>query len=78
MADENVWRLAQIQKEQNENLCIKIIELHKELDAKQVLIKKMRGTIQVMKHVEEQNLEAKEKMSRSTKVMMNCRKLTRS
>lgn len=73
-----MWRLAQIQKEEIENLHRKLIDLHKELDAKQALKKEMRGSIQVMKHVKEQNLDVKKKMSRSTKVMMNCRKIARS
>lgn len=65
-ADENVWRLAQVHKEEKEKLHRKIIELQKGLDAKQALeleIEQKRGTIQVMKHMVEENMEVQEKMN---------------
>lgn len=64
-ADEKVWRLAQVHKEEKEKLRRKIIELQKGLDAKQALeleIEQKRGTIQVMKHMREENVEVQEKM----------------
>ena len=52
-------------QEEKEKLRRKIIELQKGLDAKQALeleIEQKRGTIQVMKHMREENVEVQEKM----------------
>lgn len=52
-------------QEEKEKLRRKIIELQKGLDAKQALeleIEQKRGTIQVMKHMKEENVEVQEKM----------------
>ncbi|XP_020541399.1 factor of DNA methylation 4 isoform X2 [Jatropha curcas] len=65
-ADEKVFRLAEEQKRQKEKLHKKIIELEKKLDAKQALeleIEQMKGTLQVMKHMgEDEDMEVKKKM----------------
>ncbi|XP_059628119.1 protein INVOLVED IN DE NOVO 2-like [Cornus florida] len=53
-ADENVMKLAEDQKRQKEDLHKRIIQLEKQLDAKQALeleIEQMRGTLNVMKHM---------------------------
>lgn len=53
-------------QEEKEKLHRKIIELQKGLDAKQALeleIEQKRGTIQVMKHMVEENMEVQEKMN---------------
>lgn len=55
-ADENVLRLAEDQRREKENLHKRIIELERKLDAKQALeleIERMRGALQVMKHMGE-------------------------
>lgn len=52
-------------QEEKEKLHRKIIELQKGLDAKQALeleIEQKRGSIQVMKHMGEENMEIKNKM----------------
>ncbi|XP_031259580.1 protein INVOLVED IN DE NOVO 2-like [Pistacia vera] len=54
-ADEKVMKLAEDQKRQKEELHNRIIQLEKQLDAKQALeleIERMRGTLNVMKHME--------------------------
>ncbi|KAF5727380.1 XH/XS domain-containing family protein [Tripterygium wilfordii] len=54
-ADEDVLRLAEEQKEEKEKWHRKIIELEEQLDAKQALeleMEQMRGSLQVMKHME--------------------------
>ncbi|XVF68775.1 hypothetical protein PTKIN_Ptkin11bG0028300 [Pterospermum kingtungense] len=54
-ADESVLRLAEEQKREKEKLHRKIIELEKQLDAKQALeleIQRMQGALQVMQHME--------------------------
>ncbi|KAA8543870.1 hypothetical protein F0562_021953 [Nyssa sinensis] len=65
-ADENMLKLAEQQKRQKEKLHKRIIELEKKLDAKQALeleIERMRGAIQVMKHMgEDGDMEVKRKM----------------
>ncbi|KAI3811587.1 hypothetical protein L1987_21313 [Smallanthus sonchifolius] len=65
-ADERVLKLAEYQKREKEKLHHKIIELQKKLDEKQGLeltIKQMKGALEVMKHMsDEQRLEAKKKM----------------
>ncbi|KAL5814473.1 hypothetical protein ACOSQ4_025114 [Xanthoceras sorbifolium] len=53
-ADENVLKLAEDQKIEKEKLDKQIIELQKKLDAKQAIeleIERMRGALQVMKHM---------------------------
>ncbi|GFS37040.1 XH/XS domain-containing protein [Actinidia rufa] len=53
-ADENVLKLAEDQKRQKEELHKRIIQLEKQLDAKQALaleIEQLRGTLNVMKHM---------------------------
>lgn len=65
-ADESMLKLAEDQKREKEKLHKRIIELEKKLDAKQALeleIERMRGAIQVMKHISEDgNNEDKRKM----------------
>ncbi|CAA0811874.1 Factor of DNA methylation 4, partial [Striga hermonthica] len=67
-ADEKMLKLAEEQKRQKELLHKKIIELESELDKKQALelhIQRMRGAIEVMKHMstcEEEDLEVKKKL----------------
>ncbi|KAB1217858.1 hypothetical protein CJ030_MR3G014732 [Morella rubra] len=53
-ADENVLKLAEDQKRQKEKLHNRIIQLEKQLDAKQALeleIEQLRGALNVMKHI---------------------------
>ncbi|XP_062154773.1 protein INVOLVED IN DE NOVO 2 [Alnus glutinosa] len=53
-ADENVLKLAEDQKRQKEKLHNRIIQLEKQLDAKQALeleIEQLRGQLNVMKHM---------------------------
>ncbi|XP_059666280.1 protein INVOLVED IN DE NOVO 2-like [Cornus florida] len=53
-ADENVLKLAEDQKRQKEDLHKRIIQLEKQLDAKQALeleIERLRGTLNVMQHM---------------------------
>ncbi|XP_057474899.1 protein INVOLVED IN DE NOVO 2-like [Actinidia eriantha] len=65
-ADEKMLNLAENQKRQKEKLHKQIIELQKKLDAKQALeleIERMKGAIQVMKHMSEDgDMEVKRKM----------------
>ncbi|XP_057480864.1 factor of DNA methylation 4-like isoform X1 [Actinidia eriantha] len=65
-ADDNLLRLAEDQKSEKEKLHIKIIELQKKLDARQALelqVQRMRGSIQVMRHMgEDGDVELKKKM----------------
>ncbi|XP_061340670.1 factor of DNA methylation 4-like [Gastrolobium bilobum] len=65
-ADEKVMHLAEEQKKEKEKLHEKIHELQRRLDAKQTLeleIEHMRGAIQVMKHMgEDEDVEEKKKM----------------
>ncbi|GAV78267.1 XS domain-containing protein/XH domain-containing protein/zf-XS domain-containing protein [Cephalotus follicularis] len=65
-ANENVLRLAEDQKREKEILHRKIIELEKKLDAKQALeleMERMRGALEVMKHMEgDEDLEIEKKM----------------
>ncbi|KAI4302396.1 hypothetical protein MLD38_038145 [Melastoma candidum] len=55
-ADDNVLKLAEEQKKQQEALHNRIIQLERQLDAKQALemeIEQLRGTLNVMKHMED-------------------------
>ncbi|KAI7756820.1 hypothetical protein M8C21_007501 [Ambrosia artemisiifolia] len=64
-ADERMMKLAVDQKREKEKLHQKIIELEKQLDEKQRLeleIKQMKGAVEVMKHMTEEDLEAKSKL----------------
>ncbi|KAL5747852.1 hypothetical protein ACOSP7_024868 [Xanthoceras sorbifolium] len=65
-ADEDVLRLAEDQRKQKEKLDRQIIELQKKLDTKQALeleIERMRGALQVMKHMgEDEDTEVKKKI----------------
>ncbi|XP_065864212.1 factor of DNA methylation 4-like [Euphorbia lathyris] len=66
-ADEELWKLAEEQKREKEKLCQKILELEKNLDAKQTLeldIERMKGALEVMKHMgeEEEDMEVKKRM----------------
>ncbi|CAN6556706.1 unnamed protein product [Malus baccata var. baccata] len=65
-ADEKMLWLAEEQKKEKETLRKRIIELEKQLDAKQVLeleIERMKGAVKVMKHMEaDEDLEAKKKV----------------
>ncbi|XP_024927008.3 factor of DNA methylation 4 isoform X1 [Ziziphus jujuba] len=63
-ADEKMLKLAEEQKRQKEKLRKKIIRLEKQLDTKQALeleVERMRGALQVMKHMDE-DMEIKKKM----------------
>lgn len=56
--DEKVWKLAEDQKRQKEELHNRIIQLEKQLDAKQALeleIEQLRGSVNVMKHMEDED-----------------------
>ncbi|XP_065859437.1 factor of DNA methylation 4-like [Euphorbia lathyris] len=64
-ADEELWKLAEEQKREKEKLCQKILELKKNLDAKQTLeldIERMKGALEVMKHMGEEEEEEEEVM----------------
>ncbi|KAH6769199.1 XH/XS domain-containing protein [Perilla frutescens var. frutescens] len=65
-ADEKVMRLAEEQKKQKEELHKKIINLEKQLDAKQAVqleIEQLRGKVNVMKHMgDEEDLEVLNKV----------------
>ncbi|WCJ44654.1 XH/XS domain-containing protein [Euphorbia peplus] len=66
-ADEELWRLAEEQKIEKEKLRQKILDLQKNLDAKQTLeleIERMRGALHVMKHMkeEEEDMEVRRRM----------------
>ncbi|KAM7522187.1 hypothetical protein LguiA_012089 [Lonicera macranthoides] len=65
-ADDNLLKLAEDQKRQKESLHQRIIDLEKKLDDKQRLeleIERMRGAIEVMKHMSEDgDMEAKKKI----------------
>ncbi|KAF8364866.1 hypothetical protein HHK36_033153 [Tetracentron sinense] len=65
-ADENVLRLAEDQKKEIEDLHKRIIQLEKQLDAKQALeleIERLKGTLNIMKHMGgDEDLEVKKKM----------------
>nr|XP_043622527.1 factor of DNA methylation 4-like [Erigeron canadensis] len=63
-ADERMLKLAEDQRKQKEKLHRQIIELQKKLDDKQRLelqINHMKGKLEVMKHMAEQDAEAKKK-----------------
>ncbi|RHN64919.1 putative XS domain-containing protein [Medicago truncatula] len=66
IADENVFRLVEEQKREKEEALNKILQLEKQLDAKQKLemeIEELKGKLQVMKHLGDQDDEAiKKKM----------------
>ncbi|KAK9283948.1 hypothetical protein L1049_012205 [Liquidambar formosana] len=72
-ADENVLKLAEDQKRQKENLHKRIIQLEKQLDAKQALeleIERLRGTLNVMKHMgDDGDMEVLQKMEAMLKVL---------
>ncbi|TXG74083.1 hypothetical protein EZV62_002662 [Acer yangbiense] len=64
-AAEEVSMLAENQRKENEKLDREIIELQKKLDTKQALeleMERMRGALQVMKHIEEEDMEVKKKI----------------
>ncbi|KAF8041778.1 hypothetical protein BT93_A0395 [Corymbia citriodora subsp. variegata] len=63
-ADENVLRLVEEQKREKEEALSKILELERQLDAKQKLemeIEELKGKLEVMKHLEDQDDEAVQK-----------------
>lgn len=63
-ADENVLRLVEEQKREKEEALSKILELERQLDAKQKLemeIEELKGKVEVMKHLEDQDDEAVQK-----------------
>lgn len=72
-ADEKVYKLAEDQKKQKENLHRRIIQLEKQLDAKQALeleIERLRGTLNVMKHMgDDGDMEILKKMDSMLKVL---------
>ncbi|KAL8199831.1 hypothetical protein R6Q57_013399 [Mikania cordata] len=64
-ADESVIKLAEEQKREKEELHKKIIMLEKQLDSKHAIeleIKKMKGQLNVMKHIGEDDLETLKKV----------------
>ncbi|KAH9702104.1 protein involved in de novo 2 [Citrus sinensis] len=65
-ADENVRKLAEDQKKQKEDLHNRIIQLEKQLDAKQALaleIERLKGSLNVMKHMgDDGDIEVLQKM----------------
>ncbi|KAL3518185.1 hypothetical protein ACH5RR_020774 [Cinchona calisaya] len=64
-ADKNVMKLAEEQKREKEKLHMQIIELEKKLDAKQALeleIERLQGAVKVMKHMENGDEEAEDKL----------------
>lgn len=65
-ADASVMKLAEDQKKQKEDLHKRIIQLEKQLDAKQALeleIERLRGTLNVMKHMgDDDDLEVLKKV----------------
>ncbi|KAK1589576.1 hypothetical protein Q3G72_035382 [Acer saccharum] len=64
-AAEEMSMLAENQRKENEELDREIIELQKKLDTKQALeleMERMRGALQVMKHIEEEDMEVKKKI----------------
>lgn len=63
-ADENVMRLIEEQKREKEAALIKILQLEKQLDAKQALeleIEQLRGKMQVLKHMADDDDESVKK-----------------
>ncbi|CAL9010807.1 unnamed protein product [Prunus brigantina] len=63
-ADENVLRLVEEQKREKEDALNKILELEKQLDAKQKLemeIEEIKGKLEVMKHLGDQDDDAVQK-----------------
>ncbi|KAF4392667.1 hypothetical protein F8388_003087 [Cannabis sativa] len=71
-ADENVTKLADDQKRKKEELHNRIIELEKKLDAKQALvleIEGLRGKLNVMKHMGDDDLEVLGKVEAIHKVL---------
>ncbi|KAK9138488.1 hypothetical protein Sjap_009082 [Stephania japonica] len=64
-ADKNVVKLAEDQKREKEELHKRILQLEKQLDAKQALeleIEGLRGSLNVMKHMSEDDSEVKKKV----------------
>ncbi|KAI3748751.1 hypothetical protein L6452_12046 [Arctium lappa] len=64
-ADESVMKLAEDQKREKEDLHKKIIMLEKQLDAKQAVeleIERLRGQLNVMKHMGDDDLEVLKKV----------------
>ncbi|KAL4333825.1 hypothetical protein GQ457_07G032600 [Hibiscus cannabinus] len=64
-ADENVLRLVEEQKREKEEALKKILQLEKQLDVKQKLemeIEDLRGKLQVMKHLGQDDAAVQEKM----------------
>ncbi|KAB2612722.1 leucine-rich repeat-containing protein [Pyrus ussuriensis x Pyrus communis] len=60
-ADESVLRLVEVQKREKEDALNKILELEKQLDAKQKLemeIEELKGKLEVMKHLGDQDDDA--------------------
>nr|DAD26436.1 TPA_asm: hypothetical protein HUJ06_027904 [Nelumbo nucifera] len=74
-ANENVLRLVEDQKRQKEDLHKRIIQLEKQLDAKQALeleIERLRGSLNVMKHIEgRMGGEEDKKVTEKMEEMMN-------
>ncbi|KAI5670664.1 hypothetical protein M9H77_11028 [Catharanthus roseus] len=71
--DEKVMRLAEEQRKQKEELHKRIIQLEKDLDTKQAIeleIERLRGALNVMKHIEEEgDLELLKKMEELHKAL---------
>ncbi|KAA8534199.1 hypothetical protein F0562_031607 [Nyssa sinensis] len=72
-ADESAFKLAEDQKREKEDLHKRIIQLEKQLDAKQALeleIERLRGTLNVMKHMEDDDdLEVLKKVEAMIKML---------
>ncbi|GAB2210917.1 hypothetical protein Droror1_Dr00016206 [Drosera rotundifolia] len=72
-ADENVLKLAEEQKKQQENLHKTIMQLQNQLEAKQALeltIEQLRGAVNVMKHVKDEgDIEVMEKVDKMLRDM---------
>ncbi|XP_027925740.1 factor of DNA methylation 4-like isoform X1 [Vigna unguiculata] len=64
-ADERVLHLAEEHKKEKQKMHKKILQLQKKLDAKQTLeleIQRLKGALQVMKHIGEGDIEEKKKL----------------
>lgn len=70
-ADENVLKLAEDQKRQKEELHARILQLERQLDAKQALeleIQRLKGNLNVMKHMGgDEDIEVKQKVEAMVK-----------
>nr|GEU44511.1 factor of DNA methylation 4-like [Tanacetum cinerariifolium] len=66
-ANERMWKLFEEQMREKEKLHHRIIELQKKIDEKQRLeleIEQIKGDVEVMKHMTDEDLEAKKRMDK--------------